>query len=105
MNKELFLQLVENNCNCKQDCLDTAVNRGFKRAVDDRVDTKKILTLAVAFVLTFSMCFTLSTKPLKMAVDNYYLNWNKTMSGNIEILDDYLIEKINNIKKHLGGNK
>jgi len=105
MNKELFLQLVENNCNCKQDRLDTAVNRGFKRAVDDRVDTKKILTLAVAFVLTFAMCFTVNTRSLKMAVEGYYLNWNKTMSGNIEILDDYLVEKISNIKKHLGGNK
>jgi len=105
MNKELFLQLIENNCNCKHDCLDTAVNRGLQKAKNDRVDTKKMLTLAFAFVLTFSMCFIVNTKTLKMAVDDYYLNWNKTMSGNIEILDDYLIEKINNIKKHLGGNK
>jgi len=103
MNKELFLQLIENNCDCKQDYLDTAVNRGLQKAKNDRVDIKKILALAVAFVLTFSMCFTLNTKLLKMAVDDYYLNWNKTMSGNIEILDDYLVEKISNIKKHLGG--
>jgi hypothetical protein len=105
MNKERFLQLIESDCNCNQDCLEIAVNRGYKRALDDRVDIKKILTLAVAFVLTFSMCFTVNTQPLKTAVDNYYLNWNKTMSGNIEILDDYLVEKISNIKKHLGGNK
>jgi len=103
MNKELFLQLIENNCDCKQACLDTAVNRGLQKAKNDRVDTRKILMLAFAFVLTFSMCFTLNTKPLKMAVDDYYLNWNKKMSGNIEILDDYLVEKISNIKKHLGG--
>jgi len=103
MNKELFLQLIENNCDCKQDRLDTAVNRGLQKAKNDRVDTKKILTLAFAFVITFSMCFTLNTRPLKMAVDGYYLNWNKTMSGNIEILNDYLVEITSNIKKHLGG--
>ncbi|MDR0464364.1 MAG: hypothetical protein LBG94_04505 [Treponema sp.] len=103
MNKELFLQLIENNCDCKQDCLDTAINRGLQKAKNDRVDTKKILTLAVAFVLTFSMCFTVNTRPLKMAVDGYYVNWNKTMSGNIEILNDYLVEMTSNIKKHLGG--
>jgi len=105
MNKELFLQLVESDCKCNQDCLEIAVNRGFKRAVDDRVDTKKILKLAVAFVLTFAMCFTVNTKPLKLAVEGYYLNWNKTMSGNIEILDSYLVNITNNIEKHLGGNK
>jgi len=105
MNKEMFLQLIESDCNCKQDSLNIAVNRGFKRAVDDRVDTKKILTLAVAFVLTFAMCFTVNTQPLKTAVDNYYLNWNKSKASNIEILDNYLVEKISNIKKHLGGNK
>jgi len=103
MNKELFLQLVESDCNCNQDSLEIAVDRGFKRAVDDRVDTKKILTLAFAFVFTFAMCFTVNTRPLKMAVEGYYLNWNKTMLGNIEIFDSYLVEKTNNIKKHLGG--
>ena len=103
MNKELFLQLIESDCDCKQGCLDTAVNRGLQKATNDRIDTKKILTLAFAFILTFSMCFTLNTRPLKMAVDGYYLNWNKTMSGNIEILDDYLVEITSNIKKHLGG--
>jgi len=104
MNKELFLQLIESNCDCKQDRLDTAVNRGFKKAVDDRIDTKKILTLAVAFVLTFAMCFTVNIGPVKMAVDGYYLNWNKTMSGNIEILDGYIVNIASNIEKHLGGN-
>jgi|GEM_PF-3661780 len=105
MNKEMFLQLIESDCNCNQDCLNTAVNKGFKRAKNDKVDYKKIFTLAVAFVLTFSMCFTVNTQPLKTAVDNYYMNWNKSKASNMEILDDYLVEKISNIKKHLGGNK
>ena len=105
MNKEQFLQLIESDCNCNQDCLEIAVNRGFKRAVDDKVDIKKILTLAVAFVITFSMCFIVSIRPVKTAVEGYYLNWNKSMSGNIEIFDSYLVNITNNIEKHLGGNK
>jgi len=105
MNKELFLQLIENNCDCKQDCLDIAINRGLQKAKNDRVDTKKILTLAVAFILTFSMCFIVSIRPVKTAVEGYYLNWNKSMSGNIEILDSYLVKITSNIEKHLGGNK
>jgi len=105
MDKNLFLRYVEIDCDCEQKCLDIAVNRGFTRAVDDKVDTKKILTLATAFVLTFLMCFTVNIRPVKMAVEGYYLNWNKSMSGNIEILDSYLVNISSNIEKHLGGNK
>ena len=105
MNKNSFLRYVEIDCNCEQDRLDIAVNRGFKRAVDDKVDTKKILTLATAFVLTFLMCFTVNIRPVKMAVEGYYLNWNKSMSGNIKILDGYIVNITDSIQEHLGGNK
>jgi len=103
MNKDSFLRYVETDCDCEQDRLDTAVNRGLQRAIDDRVDAKKILMLTAVFVLTLSMCFTVNIRPLKMAVEEYYLNWNKTMSGNIEILDGYIVNLTDNIKKHLGG--
>ena len=103
MNKELFLQLIENNCDCKQDRLDIAVSRGLQRAVNYKIDAKKILILAVALVLAFSMCFTVNIRPVKTAVDGYYLNRNKTMSGNIKILDCYLVNIAGNIEKHLGG--
>jgi len=104
MNKELFLQLIENNCGYKQDHLDIAINKGLQKARNDRIDARKILMLTFAFVLTFSMCFIVNTRPLKMAIEDYYLNWNKTKASNIEILDSYLVEKISNIEKHLGGN-
>ena len=104
MNKDLFFQLIENNCDCKQDRLDFAVNKGLQKAINGRVDFKKILMLTAAFVLTFSMCFTVNIRPLKVAVEVYYMNWNKTMSGNMEILDGYMVNATSNIKKHLGGN-
>jgi len=104
MNKELFLQLVDNNCDCKQESLDIAINRGLQRAKNDRVDAKKILSLTVAFVLTISLCFTVNLKPLKMVMEDYYLNWNKSMSDKIKILDGYIVNIASNIEKHLGGN-
>ena len=103
MTKELFLQLIEKNCDCKQDRLDIAVSRGFQKAINDRVDTKKILMLAAAFVLTFAICFTVNIRPVRTAVEGYYLNWNKTMSGNMKILDSYLANITGNLEKHLGG--
>ena len=105
MNKDSFLRYLETDRDCEQDRLEIAVNRGFKRAVNDRIDTKKILMLAVAFVLTFAMCFTVSIRPVKTAVEDYYLNWNKSMSGNIKILDGYIVNITDSIQKHLGGNK
>jgi len=105
MNRDVFLQAVEKTRDCGQDRLDSAVEKGLRRAKNDRIDPGKILMLAAACVITFSMCFTVNTRPVKMAVEGYYLNWNKSMSGNIEILDSYLVNITNNIEKHLGGNK
>ena len=103
MNKDSFLRYIENDRECEQDRLDIAVNRGLQRAKNDRLDTQKILMLAAACVFTFAMCITVNLKPLKMAVEGYYLNWNKTMSGSMEILDGYINDIAGNLKKNLGG--
>jgi hypothetical protein len=103
MNKDSFLQYVENNRDCEQDCLDIAVNRGLHRAKNDRVDSKKIFMLAVACAFTFAMCITVNLKPLKTAVEVYYLNLNKTMLGNTVILDGYMNDIVSILKKNLGG--
>ena len=103
MNKDSFLRYIENDRDCEQDRLDTAVNRGLHRAKNDRLDSKKMFMLAAACVFTFVMCIIVNLKPLKMAVEGYYLNWNKTMSGSTEILDGYISDIASNIKKNLGG--
>jgi len=103
MNKDSFLRYIENDRDCEQDRLDTAVNRGLHRAKNDRLDSKKMFMLAAACVFTFAMCITVNLKPLKMAVEGYYLNWNKTMSGSMEILDGYINDIAGNLKKNLGG--
>ena len=98
-----FLRYVEETRDCEQNSLDIAVNRGIRMAGNDRFDARKLIKLAAACVFSFVMFIAVNSEPIRMAVDVYYLNWNKTMSGNIEILDDYLVEKTSNIKKHLGG--
>ena len=103
MNKDLFLQYIENDRDCNQNHLDKAVYRGINRAKNDRLDTKKLLMLAAACVFTFVMCTTANLKPLKMAVEGYYLSWNKTMLGNTVILDGYMSDIASIVKKNLGG--
>jgi hypothetical protein len=103
MNKDSFLRYIENNRECEQDRLDIAVNKGLQRVKNDRLDSKKMLMLAAACVFTFAMCITVNLKPLKMAVECYYLNWNKTMLGSTEILDGYISNIASNLKKNLGG--
>ena len=103
MNRDLFLEYVENNRDCEQERLDIAVNMGLNRAKNDRIDTRKMFMLVAACVFTFAMCINTNLKPLKMVVEDYYLNWNKTMLGNTIILDGYMSDMASNIKKNLGG--
>jgi hypothetical protein len=103
MNRNTFLQYVENSRDCEQDRLDIAVNRGINRAKNDRINSKKLLALAAACVFTFAMCTTVNLKPLKTAVEGYYLNWNKTMLDNTVILDGYMSNIASIVKKNLGG--
>lgn len=42
MNKDSFLRYIENDRDCEQDRLDTAVNRGLHRAKNDRLDSKNV---------------------------------------------------------------
>lgn len=103
MNSDSFLQYVENDRDCDQDRLDIAINRGLYRAKNDRIDLKKMLMLAAACAFTFAMFITVNLKPLKTAVEDYYLNWNKTMLDNTVILDGYISDIAVILKKNLGG--
>ena len=103
MNRDSFLRHIENSRDCEQDRLDMAVNRGLRRAKSDRFDTKKLLMLAAASVFTFAMCFTVNLPPFKMAVDEYYRNWNKIPPGSAEVLDGYIKDIADNVMKYLGG--
>jgi len=90
MNKDVFLKCIENSRDCDQDQLDNAVNKGLRRAKNDRVDAKKIFMLAAASVFTFALCITINFLPLSAAVERYYQNWQKTMPGSSEVLNGYI---------------
>jgi hypothetical protein len=103
MNKDSFLRYIENDRDCESERLDIAVNRGLYKGKNDRFDSKKLFMLVAACVFTFSTCTTVNLKPVKTAVESYYLSWNKTMSGNTEILDGYMSDIVSILKKNLGG--
>ena len=103
MNKDLFLKCIENSRDCSQEQLDVAVNRGLRRAKNDRFDTKKLFILAVASVFTFAICIVINIMPVSTAVERYYRNREKTMPGSSEMLNSYIKEITVNLEKYLGG--
>jgi len=103
MNKDLFLKCIENSRDCDQDQLDIAVNKGLRRANNDRFDTKKLFMLAAAGVFTFALCITVNLMPSSTIVERYYQNRQKTMPGSSEILNGYIKDITVNLEKYLGG--
>jgi hypothetical protein len=103
MNKDLFLRHVENSRDCDQERLDTAVNRGLRRAKNDKFDTKKLFMLAAAGIFTFAMCITINIMPFSTVVERYYRNREKTMPGSSEMLNTYIKDITVNLEKYLGG--
>jgi hypothetical protein len=103
MNERSFNQYIKNNRDCDKDRLEGAVNLGLDRAKGERLDPGKLLMLAAACVFTVIMCFTVNLRPIKTAVDEYYRNWDKIPPGSVEVLDGYLKDIANNIKRYLGG--
>jgi len=103
MNKDSFLQYIENNRDCEQDRLDTAVNRGLHRGKNDRFDSKKIFILVAAGIFSFAMCITINLMPLSTVVEWYYESRQKIMPGSSEILNGYIKDIVSNLEKYLGG--
>jgi len=103
MNKDLFLQYVEENRDCEQDRLNAAVNKGLYKAKNNRIDPKKLSALAAACVITFVLCFLIHLNPFKAAVEKYYRDWNKAMPGTSEVLTEFYNDITDNIFKYLGG--
>ena len=103
MNKDLFLKHIENSRDCDQDRLDAAVNKGLRRAKNDRVDTKKLFMLAAASIFTFTICITINIMPFSTVFERYYRNRQKIMPGSSEMLNGYIKDITVNLEKYLGG--
>jgi len=102
MNNDLFLRYIDKSRDCDQKRLDTAVAGGLRRAKNDRFDSKKILLFAAACVFTFAMFITINSKSFEIITDRY----NQRVSFDAEssqIINNYLVDAIINIKKNLGG--
>ena len=49
------------------------------------------------------MCIIINLSPIKLVADEYYENWHSKMPDSSEILNGYIIDVTNDLKKHLGG--
>lgn len=103
MNSDSFFRYIEDNRDCDQSRLDTAVNKGLTRAKNDRVYGKKLLLLAAACALSIIMCITVNLRPFTNAVEVYRQNWHRAMPGTAEILDNYIKDMTGILEKYLGG--
>ena len=104
MNKDSFMQYIENTRDCDTTLLDTAVKTGLSRAKSDTLDSGKLLRLAAACVFTLAICFTVTLNPFESLTERYYQNWQKSMPGTAEALDEYINSIAYVLEKYLGGN-
>jgi len=102
MNSDLFLRHIEKNCGCEQDCLDAAVENGLRKAKNDRLSPVKFLMLAAACVFTFAIIITINSGSLDVITDRYYQRISFDANSS-EVINNYLVDFIINIKKNLGG--
>jgi len=105
MNRDLFLRHIEETRDCDEGSLDTAVKKGLYKAKNDRIDPKKMLRLAAACVITFTLCLTLNTEPFKIAAGEYNKQIKETMRGSSQVLAGYIDDLTGRILNLLGGEK
>jgi hypothetical protein len=89
MNKDSFLQHIENTRDCDPAALNAAVSRGLRRSKSDRVDSGKLVRLIAACVFTLAMCFTVNLRPFQAASEAYYRSRIEIMPGAAETLEGY----------------
>jgi hypothetical protein len=104
MNKESFLSYVENTRDCEESRLDTAVNKGLRKARNDRTDFRKVLMLAAACMFTAVICFSVNLRPIRSAAEKYYQSRSAMMSDSSELLDGYIKNITDTILFYLGKN-
>jgi len=103
MKNDVFLKHIEDSRDCNQTKLDDAVNRGLRKAKNDRIDTGKIFMLAAAGVFAFALCITINLMQYSTVVAKYYQNRQKIMSGSSEALSGYIKDITSRLEKHVGG--
>jgi hypothetical protein len=103
MNKDTFMSFIESTRDCEETSLDAAVNRGLRKAKNDRTDFSKLLALAAACVFTLAVCFSVNLRPVKSAAEYYYRSRSAMMPGSAEVLEGYIKDITETIKSYLGG--
>ena len=104
MNKKSFISFIENTRDCEESRLDAAVNKGLRKAKNERTDFRKVFMLAAASVFTAVMCFSVNLRPIRSLADGYYQGRSAMMSTSSELFDGYIKNIADKIVFYLGGN-
>jgi len=102
MSKELFEKYVDENRDCDIKLLDYAVQKGIRKAQDNRLDPRKFVNLAAALAIAFVTIITITATPIQTAAGNYFVNRNHPLQDSAEILDAGARQFMNNLLEFLG---
>jgi hypothetical protein len=80
------------------------VNKGLRKAKNDRTDFRKVLMLVAACVFTAVIYFSVNLRPIRSAAEKYYQSRSAMMSDSSELLDGYIKNITDSILFYLGGN-
>jgi hypothetical protein len=102
MNRGLFEKYVNKKRDCDARLLDDAVQKGIRRAQDDKLDPRKLINLAAVFAITLAAIFSIAETPIQAEASNYFVNRNHPMRDNAHALDASARQFVNTLLEFLG---
>ena len=97
MKEGLLIKYIKSNRDCDAALLDAAVKKGLRRALDGRLDTKKIICLARACVIAAVLCAIINTEPVSSAAPGFLINSSSMAQENSEALQGHIINAKNKL--------
>lgn len=104
MNQEAFKQYIEKTRDCDAAHLDLAIKKGLHRAKSEKLDYRKLVSLAAMCAATAVLCIALSLEPVKMAASDFRLRNSPVTQSTSEALVGYVNDMTHTLIKYLGGN-
>ena len=103
MDRGNFAESIERMCDCDAKLIDIAVQKGIRRAKNDKFAPDKLFRLATLCAATAALCFAMSATPAKAAASRFLLNGGVMTQENADAFYEYSHDLANTIIEYLGG--
>lgn len=103
MTEEELARFAADTGGCEEAPLDAALRKGIFRAKNDRLDSRKLLRLAAACVVTAALCLGVKLGALQSVSGEYHRFRNESIPGGGEALSGYIKDMTENFTGYLGG--